>query len=264
MAIYPDIFDEIVIISRKNNGGVDPSYTSVRWDVLGIGLDNALFDNSAAYGSSGILHGVINESALDVLMLTFSHEFMHQFCCFLSNPSLDLTRGNGLHFLALATDSGGLLGNNQYMVEQSSGDFVIVPRSEGKYSAWELNVAGLISDTQTPPVYAVLTPAVNEYIGSVIPRSATTLITIGNIRAIYGSRSPSYDVSQKRFQVLFVVLSETTAPPAVMALYNTAAKFYESGAPCEINRNVFPPLPCSFSAATNGNGTLETAVPLPK
>ncbi len=271
--VYPDVFDTIVVSNSRADSLLTPAhFSTITNSVLGIGNGGAGGDSVSSpssssdsfYGSGGQLKGITQESPVDVLQRAFLHELGHTFAFFLNNSSLDLTRGNGAHQLALCSNPVGWLGANQYMVQQPGGDFTIVEKSVGEYSDLELYLMGLEPASAVPNQYCVLKLVDPEQIGNTIPFSTTTSVAMTDIMGVYGTRSPSSTTSQKSFRVLFVWLSENQPTSAELALHDDIASFYASSAVGETNASVFPPLPYPFAAATKGNGTLTTAVPAHK
>jgi hypothetical protein len=269
-ALYSDVFDTIVLSSSRVDVVCSPCHGSTQYNtVLGIGSGGIGGDSvsppwsgDSYYGSNGFLKGITWESPVDAIHKAFLHEFGHTFAFYLSNSALDLTRGSGVHQNALGT-SVGWLGNNQYMVPQTDGDFLVVSKANGEYSDLELYLMGLEPASAVPDGYFVLSSNyVNlEMVGLTMPASATTFVTMSDIVGVYGQRSPTFNNSQKSFRALFVWMSEQQPTVAELALHDDIAAFYASSAVGEVNTNVFPPLPDAFNAATKGNGTLVVAVP---
>jgi hypothetical protein len=269
--IYPDVFDNFVVSNSRADSLASPAHFDTNTSVLGTGNGGSGGDSisppsstDSVYGSNGLLKGVTQESPVDALQKAFLHEFGHNYAFNLNNSSLDFTRGNGAHQLALCSNPVGWLGGNQYMVQQKDGDFVVTEKPDGTYSDLELYLMGLEPASAVPNQYCVMKLQDPEQIGDTIPFSTTTSVAMTDIVGVYGTRSPSYATSQKSFRVLFVWLSENTPTAAELALHDDISAFYGSSVAGEINSSVFPPLPYPFAAATKGNGTLVTTVPAHK
>jgi hypothetical protein len=157
-------------------------------------------------------------------------------------------------------------------VEQSNGDYLVTNPdnpyvyTSRKYSNIELYLRGLVPPEAVAPMrFAIGASAFDLMPGkTILPASATTLVTIDDIIRVYGVRTPTFADSQKSFRAIWLCLSETPMTAAEMALMNRIAIYYASDAPGqEIDTlGLFPlrSMP-SFKAATNGAGTLTTVLP---
>jgi hypothetical protein len=267
---YPDVFDFAIMQSIGRTRGVNiPNYSAVRNNVSGINVP--LFDNSASSGSNGVLQGLIRQTPADIINEFSLHEMGHRFANYLNLPALKLTNFTNFHSAYIGTV--GQMGGDEILVEQSNGDF-LVTQPDGlfsynsrKYADFELYLMGLAPASAVQPMWFVLNSTKMYLPGEIVPKADVTLVTIDDVISVYGARTPSSSTSQKSFQVLFIGISESPMTLAEVALMNRVAAYYASGAAGQeidtsgvFNVRAYP----SFSAATNGVGTLVTIVPLHK
>jgi len=258
--VLPDTFNHFVVFNDRVDINPTPSYSAVIQNATGIGgnVYTSIFDDSAFFGSNGVLLGVINQSPLDYTCMACNHEFGHRRNFYMDNASLDLTGGSHIHMYVTA-DFVGLLGTNQYMVKQPDGDFVMASKPDGTYADFETRNLGLIEDSQVPTMTFAFGLTGNNMPGTVIPQSATTVVTMQKIVDLYGPLVPSADNSPKNFQTGYVVAADTLNL-ALAAAINMDASFEASSAPCNSsNSSAFNP--CPFGSATKGHGTMNTTIP---
>jgi hypothetical protein len=160
--------------------------------------------------------------------------------------------------------SVGWLGTNEYLVKQPNGDFVITVKSDGKYSDLELYLRGFEPASSVPDQHCAIGYTGPTTAGVIVPFAATRLVTMSDIIAVYGQRSPSYTAAPQTERALFVFVVEATPTQAVAALHDDIPAYYASSGACMEDTSVFPPVPCPFNAATNGHATLTVAVPTNK
>ena len=265
--LYPDSFDTATFFTfGTTTGANNPACVPPKNVVQGIG--RPLWDESADWGSGGTLYTVMS-LCNDITGLTFLHEFGHTFMFSLSDPALNLTDSSGVH-VGSPTTLIGQMGNGNYLKVQPSGDYLVTNRPDGgmfsgnKYADMELYLMGLLDPSVVTPERFVLDPAVNVSFNSIIPASSTNLVTANDIISVYGPRTPDVTASQKNFQALFIGVSENPMSPAEIALLDTVATFYASGA---AGRDQLVPgdtrlyTPPSFASATKYLATMSTIVP---
>ena len=263
---FPDVFDLVLIKTAQTVNVYNSSrdYEPIRQDVTGIG-NQSVFDSSASFGSNSKLRGIIRDDVVDADFSIVPHEIAHTYAFYLDSPALDLTRGNGMHMEALAT-FGDQLSNHQMLVEQPSGDFLITPLDSSSYADLTLYLLGFESASEMPTNWRFVLSSDYlpiEHIGSIIPRSATTPLTIGDIQAHFGVRSPDSTKAQHDYRMLIVMdlpLDEMQNPiqptDAEIAAANTAGVYYASKSA--------DPKATTFDSLTKHKGTLTTAVPAHK
>jgi len=274
LALYPDVFDSIVLqyvgMTRAYNYTVGnwPYDTNVK--VTETGLGTPTLDNTASYGSAGKLQSVVSLDN-EIEAGAFMHEFGHRWCFYLNDPSLKLTDGSNFH-VASPTTLIGMMGNTDYLSLQSSGDYLVAQRSSSQiyldttYADWELYLMGFLDPSVVGPERFVLDPTVVTTLGSVIPAAKTNLIPISgapgsqSVVGIYGDRIPTAANSQHAFRVLFVAVSERPLTLAETSIVNRDATYYGS----KESWSTTSYAPPTFWSATKNLGTMDTTVPLPK
>jgi hypothetical protein len=258
-----DPFDFAVIFHTRTSGDGIPRSFSVENDVLGIGL--TAFDQSAEYGSAGALQQVVFQNA-HTLGLEINHELGHRWAAYLNKPALNLTLGNGVHWGPSA--HVGQMGNGPFL--QSEADGYRVTNADGSdhfvsnsYSNLELYLMGLAAADEVAPLRFVTDPNVDVRFGALLPEPATRLVTIDDIRAVYGARQPSGAAAPNAFSAAFVVVSDDFLTQAEYTLTTIIARYLagtssggqRSGGLFEISD------PPSFSACTGFRATLDTTLP---
>jgi len=224
---YPDIYDFLVVFTSFdfNAGSALAFHHAVRNDVTGLGPQKTVFDNSFAYGSAGRLQGFIDMTALstyttdpfnpafDSVLQTFSHEFMHQWAAFVrfrdSDGSLsDGLRGrDGAHWSFLLNSDASLMYGNRWR-DNGDGTYTSVGMRDN-FSQLDLYLMGLAGRDEVAPMTLLVVPEVDA---KRLPETGVTIsatpktVTIDDIIAAEGPRSPSVEDSQKDFRFAFIYL----------------------------------------------------------
>lgn len=217
-----DEFDFIVLTTQdpKASGGYAGIYVGVQNNIQGIGTPQ--YDYTSGFGSNGKLQGVIHlSSSTNMNMGPGLHELMHRWGSY-----IDILGDSGSHWGA--SDVGGQLGgwkpgslkslgNNQYSALHP------VPDNKIKMS-WGLNANGgnrvAFSDLELYLMGLIPKDQINrDFVKAngfqwvdrskgVFEASSLTSISINDITTKYGERVPSHQHSQKKFNILYVVLSD--------------------------------------------------------
>jgi hypothetical protein len=229
-SVLPDAFDFLTFLSVDHAEYVPDSYSEnfvagahsrAKVNYTGTGL--ASNDSTAFYGSGGRLLGV---SILDVLSRGIAasictHEMLHQWASFTSG-SLGLTSSDGSHYSS-ACSADSLVGgahwtwntNGTLTAGCGGGDGTQAPPLD-KY------MMGLIWGSNVPPLYvnndgAGCYPVVTNY----------STVSISNIQAIHGVRTPTPATAQKQFQLCFAVESfGRFLTPVEMTFFEVLASHY--------------------------------------
>lgn len=217
--------------------GAQGLYTGVRNDVQGI--NQPVFDNTAQFGSSGKLQGVIDlgnitalaaaphGQKLDQLLTIMGHELNHRFGAFVRyrDPDGSLNTGllgeSGAHWSYLLDSQGSLMYGNGW---KNNGDGTFTSTSkQSAFSSLDLYLMGMISKEQVPPMMLVDNPVIDKtqlpHLGDTITGTART-VTIDDIISAEGPRIPDAASSQKQFNIGFVLLTRAgdNATAAVQAI----------------------------------------------
>jgi hypothetical protein len=255
-------------------------YAFIRNDASGIGLNT--FDASATYGSAGRLQGLLNLNSItlsvypddpndlipglglnDVNSL-LGQEQGHRWLAYVrfnngGSPSTALLGRDNQHwspyFHVESTLSG--LGDVRYsssaegnaIDDLGGGSFITAEDRIGYYTDLDQYLMGLRAPAEVAPTFLVANGS--GYSGT-SPRNGVSItgtrvtVTVEDIIAVEGPRSPSVETSQKDFRAAWILILEqgTEADPAVvdkLNLYRTTWETY-------------------FNDAVEGRGSLSTAL----
>lgn len=225
-------------------------YLTVKNDLQGI--NQAIADNAAAFGSTGKLQGTIDlgnisqlaaapyGAKLEETVTTLNHELMHRFGSYVRFKNQDRTLNTSLlgrdnaHWSYLLDSKGSLMYGNGWK-DNGNSTFTSTSVMSG-YSQLDLYLMGMIPKEQVPPMLLIDNPAIDytklPHLGDTITGTART-VTIDDIIAAEGERIPNSTTSQKKFNVGFVLLSKpgentTAAAQAIETLRKAwAGRFAE-------------------------------------
>lgn len=262
---FPDEFDFITLVqavSRYLNGGGTgiASGGHRRNDITGIGVE--LYDYPFDYGSAGRLHGAVQfgwAAGFDYAGPLFLHELGHSWAAFLHQPPVNA----GAHWPFASTFTEGMLGSRLvFLFVPMGGDiFEIVCPPGGRveeYSDVELYLMGLIGPANVAPQFVARDPSIFACTRTV---EADT-VTIDDIIAQYGVRTPDHTVSRKHFAMATVVYSkDRLLTPEEMAWFNHMSQRGEALSPLPIKlTNVGRTTVNPFYVATGARATLSTRI----
>jgi len=201
-------------------------YLEVKNDTQGI--NRAILDTSAQYGSPGMLQGTIdmgNTSPLaadltgpkrDETVLTLIHELGHRWLAAVRFKQADGSLSNDLigkdnsHWSYLLDSKGSLMYGNGWR-DNANGTFTAVSPQSG-FSPLDLYLMGMLPKEQVPAMLLIDNSAIDKTklpeLGVTITGTAKT-VTIADIIAAEGARVPNAATSQKRFNIGFVLLTRT-------------------------------------------------------
>lgn len=265
-SVLPDVFDfatvmpGMQVLHPEGFGENVPYFVGVSSAVEGIGTDP--FDKTATFGSAGRLQGAIYHSFGDVSIM--DHEIVHAWGADLGE-SLGLVDDDGTHWSEW-TDIGGQLGAYHFTDDGRIGSFhyngdetwrfvANTDHSEDGYAPLELYLMGLIPADEVPPIHILRNPDLTD------PERVTvesfTTVTIGDIIAAEGERSPAYPDAQTEFTMAFIVTQDVAFNDAAYAFFSLLS--YDLTAPDRFpEADYFAP----FSWATGGAATLDTRLPV--
>jgi hypothetical protein len=237
----------------------EPVYTShagfclgLSNDVRGIGLNiNPVGPTS---GSKGRLRGLLSFKMANEFPLT--HETLHSWGVSL-HPLLGTTDG---HWGTAGTY--GVLGgfDPATLVDHGDGTFTLGHFSEAgndwvttPFSPLELYLAGFVPASEVSPVPVLENIAVISNDTSGVTVSATKrVVTIEDIVAEFGARTPAAVDARKAFDALFVVLSDRLLAEAELSVVDQVATNFERATGEEA---------ISFQQAAGGRATMTTKLP---
>ena len=247
---HQDQYDFLVIVSNFDFAMPDVNakafYLEVKNDTQGIA--KTVFDNSAAFGSSGKLQGTIDmgnianlgvnpldpvkfETTLD----TLAHEQLHRWGAGVKFKNPDGTLNNALfgkdnvHWSYLLDTDGSLEYGNDWKAN-ADGTFTSVSAPK-YYSNLDLYLMGMIDKAQVAPMTLIenasIAPTLLPSLGTTITGTVRT-VTIDDIIAAEGERIPNASTSQKTFKTGFIFITQTgtfdgSEPPAIESIRNAWA-----------------------------------------
>lgn len=250
---FADVYDFLYFFPETSLGAAGLNIKT-RNQVTGIGLQ--IFDDSALYGSSGVLQAVslinINESP------PLLHETMHRWADWI-NPPFDAT------YLAHWGYSGvnGMLGgfDPAKLVANSDGSYTVDDVSVNgfgndtlKYAPLERYLAGLAPPGVVPkvPVFTNVQIVNNDDRHF---RGTRSDVSVGDIVNRYGPRSPAYPFAQNRFRVALVGVATTPMNDAGLAYLNTLARQFSG-----LSEGCITAI--SFATATENAATVDASIQL--
>ncbi|HEX7676525.1 MAG TPA: hypothetical protein VF713_00260 [Thermoanaerobaculia bacterium] len=206
---FHDDYDFLQIIYTEPSYPANRYHFAVRNDVDGIG--EAKFNQAPSYGSAGKLQGITVypvDFFFDAGETAFSHELGHQWVLFLKNSALlpgphwpPSTMAHGvMGFNIPGSSVGGDFPYYVTAVTATTARTTDAPVTK-EFSDFDLYLMGLLPPSAVSPGIIVQG---NPCSGCVLPSST---ITINDVIAINGPRSPGASSAQKLFDVAVVVIS---------------------------------------------------------
>ena len=274
-SLYPDVFD-FIVISRADETGEETggTFALVQNDVLGINR-GTIWNSFGNYGSSGKLQFVLSIQRVGVCIGCL-RLLAHRFGAFLNRDILNLSKpgfgddgfGKGIGWAV--SDHKGQLNAGPDLADNDNGGYVARKINDLgtyfhlDYSPLELYLFGLAESSEVFPMRFVTDPSVDTSEGSLIAENQTRIVTIDDIVAVYGLRTPTPATSQKSFRTLFVKVSDRPLTDAEYTLSSVVARYYAGSSPGGglVSGAVGGvPVPPSFSSATGFRATMVTTVP---
>jgi len=242
--VLPDAFDIVNLISterieqRPRQSGSNfraGVHSVVKTDYKGSLRE--LHDQSASYGSDGRLKGysILDDFTRGLGGPTVTHELVHQWSAYV-HSSVGISDG-GAHYL-YNTSVGSLVGGYEW-IDNGDGSYTMNDK-EGRSGAshaspLDLYFMGLIPADEVPPV-KVFNPRANPPINLLNPYIPASEIidevTIDEIIAAHGARTPGPAESQKAFNIGFLAESHNRLlTPLEMTFYEILAAHYTKTIP---------------------------------
>jgi hypothetical protein len=225
----PDAFDFVIFLSvdhveylpyTYSMNFVSGAHSRVRVNYTGTGL--ATGDSTAYFGSGGRLLGinVLDVFGRGIYASVCTHELLHQWASFTSG-SLGLTSSDGSHYSSVCSVTS-LVGGGSWNWN-TNGTYT---RECGVHSIeappLDRYMMGLIWASNVPPLF-VDTNGARCYSTGTNYRT----VTISEIQAVHGVRTPTPATSQKNFSLCFAAESfQRFLSSAEMTFYDVLAEFY--------------------------------------
>ena len=229
---HTDDYDFLVIFSNFDfqmpEGDARAFYLGVRNDTLGIGRE--VFDNSGFYGSSGKLQGILDmgdvsrlpgqplDPGFEDTLYLLAHEVMHRWGAYVKFKDAAGNVNDGLlhfepekhaaHWSFLFDSAGSVLYGNDWQ-DNGDGTFTSIG-ARRYYSPLDLYLMGFYDKSRIPPMLLVENPEVDparpSELGATIS-GTPRYVTIDDIIATEGERTPGPSESQKSFKMAFILLT---------------------------------------------------------
>jgi hypothetical protein len=207
---YRDDFDFVQVVFALPSWPSNRYHAMVRNDVGGIGA--ALVNNGPSFGSAAKLKGYTVfpiDTLFDAGESTFSHELGHQWINFLKNPSLAAgsphwppsTMARGI--MGLSIPGSGAGGDFPYKIEMtgSSTAHVTISVVTQEFDDFDLYLMGFLPPSAVSPGIVIQGSGCTDCVVS------AAQVTIADVIAANGPRTPASTTSQKSFRVATVVIS---------------------------------------------------------
>jgi hypothetical protein len=243
LATHPDEFDHLIVFTDEPLLTNAFAYElTVSNDITGLGI--ATFSHASDYGSAGRLQSMCNMDALskypddprqkfhgeNSTLSLLGHEVGHRWLAFLSfrdenSPaSRPLLGRDGAHWSFFFDSDASVMEGND-IVDHGGGSFSTRAAAE-RYSLLDQYAMGLVDQTQVPPFFYVENPlnVVPPKTAASSPAAGVTFsgvrrdVTIDDVIAVLGPRTPSAAHSQREFRqaFIYVVAPGRTADPLAL------------------------------------------------
>jgi len=247
------------------------------------GIGEAMINNNGLYGGSSKLIGITVfplSDYFDGASPAHQHELGHQWINFLANSS---TSSGSPHWPAstMAADIMGL----SIPGSGAGGNFgcKLTPEGNGlrtaalsssramSFNPLDLYLMGLMPASEVPDQWVVTDSNFGANWATLcdgrLLSSGFTRLTVNDVIAANGTRSPAYTSSQRTFRVATVVVSDGLLSADAMAFYNYFAQRMEARERLPMHEGFSKQLSAPFFVATGGRGaliaTVDTAVVVP-
>lgn len=225
--LHDDTYDFLVIFTTfpiaMPEEGSQGFYLGVKNDIQGIG--RALFNNSNLFGSTR-LQGTIdmgNSASLaanplnpqfEEALATLAHQLIHRWGAYTrfrnsGGATSDALLGkDNIHWSYLLDTNGSYIYGNGWR-DSGSGAFISTT-GQSAYGSLDLYIMGMVPKEEVSPMLLIDNPAVDK---TQLPNPGATVtgttqtVTIDDIIAIEGARTPNSAASQKAFKVGYVLLT---------------------------------------------------------
>ncbi|WP_421797472.1 T9SS type A sorting domain-containing protein [Haliscomenobacter sp.] len=270
---YDDRFDFINFVHIPGYIG-NRFHSTVKTTVQGIGTSR--FDNSSNFGSRGQLKG-FNAFPLagfyDPVTNGFVHEFGHQWINFADDSPF----ADGIPHWPFSSVGAGVMGISIGGRNGAGGSFskTLTPATGGynqssiistaspKFNEWELYYLGLIPKTEIKNPAIVFKDQSKYPTDGFYASSAFYLYSIDDFVSKYGNRAPNSSVSQKKFKVATLFITDSLMTADELAYYHFMTQRADSKVPIPAREGFSTYLGNSFFVATNGLASLDVTLASP-
>jgi hypothetical protein len=267
---FEDDVDFIAVVSQVRTVR-NRLYWHVRNYISGLGL--SFIDRGSSYGSENRLQGVINfpiDSFFDLATHGSLHEIGHRWMCYLANPELDVF---GYHWpisnvaygiMGFSISGSGAGGTFSYeLVELPNGEYGVTRVEPAtQFNSLELYLMGLITENEVED--AIVFQNQDEISAGGTIQGPVDVLTIDDIVAVNGPRSPGVGSAQTNFRIASIVLSAgRLLTPDEMAFFDHMSARAEATSELRFTEGFSSGTTKPFFLATGGRATLTT-VPEPK
>ncbi len=259
-SIFPDEFDFLTLMPgmqcfRSSDYAENvPYHVRVSNTVKNIGLP--ITDNTAKYGSDGRLMSFVYHSFGSIAIM--DHEMGHAWSAYIGkkfavidewsphwNDMIDVQGQMGLYYF-----DDGNVGHFAYNGDETwhlVSNYDVEP-----YSPLELYVMGLIPSSEVPDMHILVNPDFTD-VEHITADSYKTITMEQVVQSAGGERVPSYEDSQKDFNMAFVVAQDTEFNDAAYAYFSLMSRELMSLDPPRAYSSQAP-----FYWATGERATLNT------
>lgn len=255
---HGDFYDFVVVFTNFEfqtggaTGDAQAFYNLVRNDVRGIG--RVVADNGALFGSPGRLKGYIDMADMGrwrrpgstyslrpgdpgflVTLNVLAHEVAHQWLAearyqdAAGKVSSDLLGKDGAHWSYLLDSDASVMYGSDWM-ERGAGHW-LAARTLSTYSALDLYLMGFLDPAKVPAFSLLRNPAVDAMqfpVQDAEVDAAVETVTLPQVVAAMGPRSPDHRSSPKEFRLGFIFLTRpgTEPDPEDLAAVETVRQFF--------------------------------------
>ena len=267
---FDDEYDFLQLVFPRGYGE-NRYHSATRNDVQGIGQQ--LLDVTAQYGSAGRLLGLTMfpiPTLFDGASPSTTHELGHQWLAFLNFPPLaqgvphwpisDLASDiMGFSIVVNGQPEGGQF--NFDLQPAGGGNFKMVPTNAPKgFSDLSLYVMGLRPSSQVGNHFVFDNQAQTIAANGILSGPVTT-VTISDVVAHLGARSPDFAHAQKRFRVATILVTKgALASMDAMRQYDFFAARASADAPLPYTDGFIQGTANPFSVVTHGIGHLDSRI----
>lgn len=266
---FGDDYDFIGVVTALPSFFENRYHFASKNEVLGVGL--RLFNNDSVYGSFGKLQGITVypiAGFFDMAETGSIHELGHQWINFSAHPLLrtgsphwpvsTLARG----IMGFSIPGSGAGGTFPFTISQRpDGNYVFqsaAPMNE--YNELELYLAGMLPADQVMP-NLVPELQLQQVCDGCLVQGPVRTVTIDDVIAADGKRSPDAATSQKEFRVANIVVTrERPLTDDEMALLDYFSARGEATIPLTYSSGFAKGTTKPFKLATRGVGTLTTSL----